>query len=65
MAAEASAESVLCLSLNQNNTCFTVGTTQGFRVYELNPVRLRFRRGLLPHLFQGFQASSDCNKMNC
>jgi len=44
MATESSAERVLCISLNQNHTCFTIGTTQGFRVYEINPIKIRYRR---------------------
>jgi len=44
MATEAAAERVLCISLNQNHTCFTIGTTQGFRVYEINPLKIRYRR---------------------
>jgi len=44
MAAESGAERILCISLNQNHTCFTIGTTQGFRVYEINPLKIRYRR---------------------
>jgi len=44
MATESGAERVLCISLNQNHTCFTIGTTQGFRVYEINPLKIRYRR---------------------
>jgi len=44
MATESSAERILCISLNQNHTCFTIGTTQGFRVYEINPLKIRYRR---------------------
>jgi len=44
MATESSSERVLCISLNQNHTCFTIGTTQGFRVYEIDPLKVRYRR---------------------
>jgi len=44
MATDSSAERILCISLNQNHTCFTVGTTQGFRVYEISPLKIRYRR---------------------
>jgi len=44
MATESSVERILCISLNQNHTCFTIGTTQGFRVYEINPIKIRYRR---------------------
>jgi len=44
MAADTGAERILCISLNQNHTCFTIGTTQGFRVYEINPLKIRYRR---------------------
>lgn len=52
MATESTAERVLCISLNQSHTCFTVGTTQGFRVFELQPLKIRYRRGLLFFLSQ-------------
>jgi len=44
MSTESSTERVLCISLNQNHTCFTIGTTNGFRVYEINPLKIRYRR---------------------
>jgi len=44
MATDSSAERILCISLNQNHTCFTIGTTQGFRFYEISPLKIRYRR---------------------
>jgi len=41
---ETSTESILSLSFNQDNSCFAVGTTRGFRVYATSPLALRFRR---------------------
>lgn len=38
--------SLLCVSLNQDHTCFAVGTTHGFYVFSADPLKERFHRGL-------------------
>ena len=46
---------VLYVSLNQDHSCFAVGTTNGFYVYSVDPVKERFRKGLFPSfLFHSF-----------
>ena len=38
---------VLYISVNQDQSCFVLGTTLGFVVYSSDPLRERFRKGLL------------------
>lgn len=40
--------SVLYLSLNQDQTCLAVGTTHGFNIFSLDPLKERFHKGLFP-----------------
>ena len=39
---------ILCISFNQDFSCFALGTTKGFCVYGIEQTRLRerFKRGL-------------------
>lgn len=39
---------VLYISTNQDQSCFVLGTSLGFIVYSTDPLRERFRKGLLP-----------------
>ena len=39
-------ESIISMTLNQDGTCLAVGTTRGFRIYNISPFRETFRRNL-------------------
>ena len=43
------ADSILSMTLNQDGSCLAVGTTRGFRIYNISPFRETFRRNLIPN----------------
>ena len=40
-------QKILYISLNQNHSCFAVGTSHGFYVFSVDPLKDRFHKGLL------------------
>ena len=36
---------LLYAEFNQDNQCFSVGTSEGFRIYNTEPFKLNFERG--------------------
>eukprot|EP00727_Mastigamoeba_balamuthi_P003169 m51a1_g1285 hypothetical protein (343) ;mRNA; r:148001-149884 len=44
MAVPKCSQTILCVSLNQDHSCFSVGTTHGFFVFSSDPLRERFHR---------------------
>lgn len=38
---------VLCVAFNQDNSCFACGEADGFFVADANPLKERFRRGVV------------------
>lgn len=59
-AARPGSPSILYLSLNQDQTCLAVGTTHGFNIFSLNPLKERFHKGLLSSLGAPFWPSHAC-----
>lgn len=53
---------VLYISTNQDQSCFVLGTSLGFIVYSTDPLRERFRKGLLPPIcvFVAFVTVRSC-----
>ena len=37
-------DKLLHISFNQDHSCFSIGSEQGFRIYELNPFKTIFER---------------------
>ena len=40
-------QKILYISLNNNHTCFAVGTSHGFYIFSVDPLKDRFHRCLL------------------
>ena len=39
-------EDILCISFNQNQDCFAVGTENGFRIFNTQPIKETYSRDL-------------------
>ena len=57
-------ESILSMTLNQDGSCLAVGTTRGFRIYNVSPFRETFRRNLEAHIRQNDRSSNSNNNSN-
>lgn len=44
MLAQEQKNKLLCISFNQDHSCFALGTDDGFEVWNVNPLKLRFKR---------------------
>jgi hypothetical protein len=40
-------DSILCITFNQDASCFAAGTERGFRIFNTNPYKDNFERGLI------------------
>ncbi len=38
-------DQMICVSFNQDNSCFAVGTERGFKIYNSYPFKDNFERG--------------------
>ncbi|KAK8954874.1 hypothetical protein KSP39_PZI002446 [Platanthera zijinensis] len=54
---------IICASFNQDNSCFAVGTKDGFRLFDAQSGRLRYERGEIyyPLLFFCFCYQCICS----
>ncbi|XP_057767238.1 autophagy-related protein 18b isoform X1 [Salvia miltiorrhiza] len=46
MANQSSAHPILCASFNQDNSCFAIGTKDGFKIFDCNTGRLLYERAI-------------------
>ena len=44
-AARTKAPTILYMSLNQDHSCIAVGTTHGFNIFSVDPLKDRFHKG--------------------
>ena len=43
---KSSQDKILCLTFNQDSSCFAIGTETGFKIYSLYPKKHSFERNL-------------------
>lgn len=44
---ESEEKKILYVGFNQDNKCFSIGTNNGFRIYNANPYKLNFERSMI------------------
>ena len=62
MNSKKSPQKILYLSFNQDSTCFSVGTDTGFKIFNTNPFKPNFERGIffIKLLFRPWWRNRHC-----